>query len=321
MNAPAPRLLDQVRTVLRRKHYAYRTEQVYVNWIRKFILFHKKRHPKSMGRKEVEEYLTHLAVDRKVAASTQNQALNAILFLYKMVLENPLDFPHDTVRARRSHNLPTVLSKAETNDLIACLTGVNLLIGQLLYGSGLRLSECVRLRVKDLDFKQHHIVVRSGKGNKDRITMLPDALVEPLNRHLKRVRLMHQKDLKAGGGRVYLPFALASKYPGAQIDWIWQYVFPAKGLSVDPRTDKEQRHHLSRSTVQRAVRKASRLAGIQKRVTCHTLRHSFATHLLENGYDIRTVQELLGHKDVKTTMIYTHVINRPGLAVRSPLDS
>jgi len=314
------KLLDQVRDAIRRKHYSIRTEQAYVSWIRRFILFHNKRHPRDMGAPEIEAFLTHLAVERRVAASTQNQALSAILFLYREVLGIELDLPLRSVRAKRPQRLPTVLTHEEALRVITCLSGTHQLMAKLLYGSGLRLMECVRLRVKDLDFDQHVITVRDGKGAKDRITVLPDTLITPLQEHLQRVQLIHQQDLADGYGSVYLPYALDRKYPNASKEWIWQYVFPSDRLSTDPRTGIVRRHHIDPSTLQKAVRKAARLAGIAKHVTCHTFRHSFATRLLENGYDIRTVQELLGHKDVKTTMIYTHVLNRGGIAVRSPLD-
>ena len=314
------RLLDQVRDAIRRKHYSIRTEEAYVSWIKRFILFHNKRHPREMGAPEIEAFLTHLAVERRVAASTQNQALSAILFLYREVLGIDLDLPLHTVRAKRPRRLPTVLTHDEALRVIAALSGTHQLMTKLLYGAGLRLMECVRLRVKDLDFDQHVIIVRNGKGAKDRVTILPDSLTQPLQEHLQRVRLIHQQDLRAGYGSVYLPYALERKYPNASREWIWQYVFPSDRLSTDPRTSITRRHHIDPSTLQKAVRKAAKLAGITKHVTCHTFRHSFATRLLEQGYDIRTVQELLGHKDVKTTMIYTHVLNRGGVAVRSPLD-
>ncbi len=316
----SPRLLDQVRTALRLKHYSHRTEDSYVQWITRYILFHAKRHPQDMGRPEIEAFLAHLAVQEHVAASTQNQALCALLFLYREVLQLDLDGPLDIVHAKKPQRLPTVMTKAETLQVIAGLSGIAQLMAKLLYGSGLRLMECVRLRVKDLDFERHEIIVRDGKGMKDRVTMLPAALVVPLQEHLRRVRLIHQQDLEQGHGAVYLPDALSRKFPNAAREWGWQYVFPADRLSIDPRAGLTRRHHVDERTLQRAVRQAVRLAGLAKPASCHTFRHSFATHLLESGYDIRTVQELLGHKDVKTTMIYTHVLNRGGLAVRSPLD-
>jgi len=274
-----------------------------------------------MGSAEIEAFLTHLAVDQNVAASTQNQALSALLFLYRDVLRKDLDFPIDSIRAKRPKRLPTVLTKEEVLRVIGGLSGTYLLMAKLLYGSGLRLMECVRLRVKDVDFAQRQIVVRDGKGMEDRVTMLPDSVVTPLQENLQRVKRLHEEDLAKGYGSVYLPFALERKYPNANREWIWQYVFPSNRLSKDPRTGIVRRHHIGESSLQKAVREAVRVAGINKRVSCHTFRHSFATHLLESGYDIRTVQELLGHKDVKTTMIYTHVLNRGGLAVRSPLDT
>jgi len=310
---PQPKkLLDRVRDMVRTKHYAYSTEQSYVQWIRRYILFHDKRHPQEMGVAEVQAFLTHLAVTENVAASTQNQALSALLFLYRYVLEQPLDESIDAVRANRSQHLPTVLTVAEVQAILWQMSGVPLLIAQMLYGSGLRVLEGLRLRVKDVDFAQQQIVVRDTKGNRDRVTMLPETVIERLQAHLVLVRHQHQRDLAQGFGSVYLPYALERKYPHADRDWIWQYVFPSSRLSVDPRSDITRRHHLDATVMQKAVRRAVKQAAIPKKVGCHTFRHSFATHLLQNGYDIRTVQELLGHKDVKTTMIYTHV--------RSPLD-
>ncbi|BAM00165.1 MULTISPECIES: integron integrase [Caldilinea] len=314
------KLLDVVRDTIRRKHYSIRTEEAYVNWIRRFILFHGKRHPKDMGAAEVEAFLTHLATEGHVSASTQNQAFSALLFLYREVLHRELDAPVHALRAKESRHIPAVLTREEVRQVIAQLSGVYQLQARLLYGSGLRLLECLRLRVKDIDFQRRAITVRDTKGNEDRITMLPDSVIEPLKEHLQRVRRLHEEDLAKGYGSVYLPDALDRKYPNASREWIWQYVFPSDRLSTDPRSGVVRRHHLDASGLQKAVRAAARAAGINKRVTCHTFRHSFATHLLENGYDIRTVQELLGHKNVKTTMIYTHVLQRGGLAVRSPLD-
>lgn len=319
-NKPS-RLLDQMRLALRRKHYSQSTERSYIQWVRRYILFHGKRHPRAMGTPEVEIFLTHLAARAKVAASTQNQALNALLFLYNQVLQKPLEGPIQALRARRRKPLPVVLSQKEVQRLLDSMQGLNQLMAQLLYGSGLRISECMRLRVKDLDFDQKQIIVRDGKGAKDRITMLPLVLVQPLQRHLRHVRAVHRRDLRKGMGAVYMPHALERKYDGADRQWIWQWVFPSRSLSTDPRSGRLRRHHRAPSTLRRAIRDAARIAAIQKHVTPHTLRHSFATHLLEKGYDIRTVQELLGHRDVKTTMIYTHVIKRGGLAVRSPLDT
>ena len=314
------KLLDQLRDAIRLKHYSIRTEEAYVSWARRYILFHNRRHLKDMGSQEIEAFLTHLAVDQKVAASTQNQALNALLFLYRHVLRQDLDLPIKAIRAKRPKRLPTVMTREEVQRVLAALSGTHQLISKVLYGSGLRLVECLRLRVKDVDFAQHQIIVRDGKGMVDRVTILPDSLIEPLQEHLPRVQMLHQQDLADGYGAVYLPFALERKYPNANREWGWQYVFPAKRRSQDPRTGVTRRHHIHESTLQKAVRKAARLAGITKPINCHTFRHSFATHLLESGYDIRTVQELLGHKDVRTTMIYTHVLNRGGMAVRSPLD-
>ncbi|MGH8612285.1 MAG: integron integrase [Gammaproteobacteria bacterium] len=312
--------MDQVRERLRLKHYSIRTEQAYRDWIKRYILFHGKRHPAAMGKEEVEGFLTHLAVERKVAASTQNQALSAILFLYKEVLGRELEWLDNVQRAKRPARVPVVLTEAEVRALLGQLEGRHWLMASLLYGAGLRLMECVRLRVKDIDFGYAQITVRDGKGEKDRVTMLPVALREKLAQHLERVQALHQKDLREGFGEVYLPYALARKYPRAGREWAWQYVFPASKRSIDPRSDSERRHHIDEQSLQRAVKTASRQAGIAKPASCHTLRHSFATHLLQSGYDIRTVQELLGHKDVSTTMIYTHVLNRGGKGVRSPLD-
>jgi len=317
---PAPkRLLDQVRDTLRLKHYSYRTEQAYVGWTTRYVLFHCKRHPNEMGAPEVEAFLTHLAVEEHVAASTQNQAFSALLFLYREVLHKDLG-PVDALRAKRPKRLPTVLTQEETRRLLGQLSGTQGLMAKLLYGGGLRLLECLRLRVKDLEFERRAIVVRDGKGEQDRVTILPDSLIAPLQEHLLRVKRLHEEDLTRGNGAVYLPDALERKYPNANREWGWQYVFPSDRLSVDPRSGAVRRHHLDESGLQKAVRQAAQRAGIVKPVGPHTLRHCFATHLLENHYDIRTVQELLGHKDVKTTMIYTHVLNRGGLAVRSPLD-
>ena len=316
-----PKLLDQVRAKIRLKHYSIRTEQAYVDWIRRYILFHGKRHPQEMGKPEVEQFLSHLAVERNVAASTQNQALSAILFLYKEVLEKNIGWLDDVERAKRPARLPVVLTAAEVRAVLAHLEGRHRLMANLLYGAGLRLMECVRLRVKDLDFEYRQITVRDGKGQKDRLTMLPDALAGPLRTHLADVKILHEQDLQEGFGNVYLPFALERKYPNAGQEWGWQYVFPASQRSIDPRSNIERRHHLDEQTLQRAFKSAVRASGITKPASCHSLRHSFATHLLMAGYDIRTVQELLGHKDVSTTMIYTHVLNRGGKGVVSPLDA
>jgi len=317
---PRARLLDQVREVIRVKHYSIRTEEAYVQWIKRFIFFHGKRHPREMGEAEIEAFLTDLAVERKVSASTQNQALNALVFLYEEVLHLELG-EFSAVRAKRPDRLPVVLTKAETTRLLAAIKpGTNALMARLLYGTGMRLMECVRLRVKDVLFEENQIVVRDGKGAKDRVTMLPSSVKAELEGHLARVKLLHGSDLRSGAGEVYLPYALERKYPQAPREWAWQYVFPAMRLSRDPRSGKIRRHHASETALQRVVKEAVRLAGIVKPASCHTLRHSFATRLLEDGYDIRTVQELLGHKDVSTTMIYTHVMQKPGIGVRSPLD-
>ena len=320
MRNPPKKLLDQVRGTIRLKNYSIRTEQAYASWVRRFILFNGMRHPRDMGGAEIEMFLSHLAVERNVSASTQNQALSALLFLYREVLKKELEYPIDSIRAKRPKRIPTVMTQEEVQKVIGRMTGKNQLMAKLLYGSGLRLMECMRLRVKDLDFGQRQIMVREGKGMKDRATVLPDTLLDPLKRHLRHVKLTHEDDTANGNGAVYLPNALATKYPNAHWEWIWQYVFPAQKLSKDPRTDELRRHHADPSGLQRAVKKAARSAGIKKRVSCHTFRHSFATHLLENGYDIRTVQDLLGHKHVSTTMIYTHVLRRGGRGVRSPLD-
>jgi integron integrase len=317
---PRPKkLLDQLRDAIRLKHYAYRTEETYVQWVRRYILFHHKRHPKEMGRAEIETFLTHLAVQEQVSASTQNQALNAILFLYREVLDLEMS-EVNAMRAKRTHYLPTVLTKEEAREVIQQICGVQQLVVKLLYGGGLRLCEGLRLRVKDVDFAQQQILVRDGKGSKSRVTMLPASVTEELRDHLVRVKRQHQQDLGRGFGAVLLPYALDRKYPNANRDWVWQFVFPSSQIAQDPRGETMCRHHLHESGVQKAVKQAVRVTKIAKRVGCHTFRHSFATHLLESGYDIRTIQELLGHKDVKTTMIYTHVLNRGGRGVRSPLD-
>jgi integron integrase len=343
------KLLDQYRDVINLKHYSSRTGDAYISWAKEYILFHNKRHPKEMGAPEINQFLTHLASDKKISASTQNQVLSAVLFLYRHVLHIDLDETSlSEFRPQRAKTVPTVMSKDEVKRVIGSLTGVNRLIAQVMYGGGLRVMEAMRLRVKDIDFDNHQIIVRDGKGENDRITILADVVIEPLLRHLKYVKLIHEKDLADGFGSVYLPYALNRKYPNANKDWIWQYLFPAPELSKDPNLSPSpaargrrevtpspisalkmgegrdggfRRHHLHESTIQKAVKEAARLAKVNKHVTPHTFRHSFATHLLQSGYDIRTVQELLGHKDVKTTMIYTHVLQRGGLAVKSPLDS
>lgn len=314
------KLLDQIRDAIRLKHYSYSTEKTYVHWARRYILFHNKRHPAEMGTVEVEAFLIHLAKEGNVSASTQNQALNALLFLYRNVLQKDLAIPIQALRAKPSQHLPTVLSKEETGRILSGMQGLHQLMAKLLYGCGLRLMECMRLRVKDIDFEQSQIIIREGKGEKDRATMLPSSLVQPLKDQINFVRKLHERDVKQGYGLVELPFALARKYPNADKEFSWQYIFPSDRLSTDPLSGIVRRHHLDPSGLQRAVRAAAKLANVNKPVSPHTFRHCFATHLLEAGYDIRTVQELLGHKDVKTTMIYTHVLNRGPKAVRSPLD-
>lgn len=315
-----PKLLDRVRNRIRIAHYSRRTEQIYVGWIRRYILFHNKRHPATMGKTELETYLSWLAVERRVSASTQNQALSALLFLYKEVLRIDVPWLVDVVRAKRPVHLPVVLTRNELDRLFAQMEGTVGLFMRLLYGSGMRIMECSKLRVMDVDFARHVITVRQGKGGKDRITVLPDGLVVPLKEHLVRVKALHESDLRYGRGDVELPFALAGKYPRAARQWAWQYVFPARGLSTDPRSGARRRHHIHEKRLQRDFQLAMVRARIEKRATPHSLRHAFATRLLETGYDIRTVQELLGHKDVATTQIYTHVLNRGGISVRSPLD-
>jgi integron integrase len=321
MDSPAaPRLVDRVRDRIRFKHYSLRTEQAYVDWIKRFILFHDKRHPVALGAPEVEAFLTHLAVAGQVAAATQNQAKSALLFLYREVLGVDLPWLTEVVPAKVPARLPVVLTREEVASVLRRLDGTHRLIGHLLYGTGMRIMEGVRLRVKDVEFARGEIVVRDGKGAKDRMAVLPRRLVRPLHTQLARVRDLHRRDLAAGLGAVYLPNALARKYPHAAREWGWQYIFPAAKLSADPRSGAIRRHHLGDQAFQRAMRQAVRDAQLAKPATPHTLRHSFATHLLEAGYDIRTVQELLGHSDVSTTMIYTHVLNRGGRGVVSPLD-
>jgi integron integrase len=321
-NTPSePKLLDQLRDRIRLKHYSIRTEAQYVQWARRFILFQHKRHPRDMGAREVEAFLTHLAVEGQVAAATQNQALSALLFLYREVLGIDLPWLDGVVRAKRPARLPVVLSGNEVQRVLDRMQGVQALLARLLYGSGMRLMECVRLRVKDLDFERCEILIRDGKGAKDRVTMLPETLIAELREHLARRRRIFEDDLRLGKGGVYLPFALERKYPAANQTWSWQYVFPSGSYSIDPRSGLERRHHLDEKLLQRAMKKAVIAAGITKPATPHTLRHSFATSLLDSGYDIRTVQELLGHADVSTTMIYTHVLKRGGRGVRSPLDA
>jgi integron integrase len=316
----APRLLDRVRDKIRLKHYSLRTEQAYVDWIKRFIWHHGKRHPGDMGAPEVEAFLTHLAVAGKVAASTQNQAKSALLFLYREVLESDLPWLDGVESAKAPKRLPVVLTVAEVQAVLSRLSGTHWLIGCLLYGTGMRIMECLRLRVKDVEFARGEILVRDGKGFKDRVTMLPESAAAPLREHLTRVQALHERDMAEGVPPVFLPYALGRKYPNGGREWGWQFVFPAAGLAVDPRTGIARRHHVQDQAFQRAMKQAVLDAGLAKPATPHTLRHSFATHLLESGYDIRTVQELLGHSDVKTTMIYTHVLNRGGRGVVSPLD-
>lgn len=318
--AKGSRLLDQVRNAIRRKHYSYRTEESYVFWIKRYVFFSQKRHPRELGKDEVIAFLNHLARERSVAASTQNQALSALLFLYKEVLAQPLDWLDDLDRVKRPARVPTVLTVGEVRRLLAELEGTKWLIASLIYGAGLRLRECLKLRVKDIDFDYSQVIVRDGKGGKDRVTMLPEGLAEPLKQHLVRVKALHEKDLAEGYGDVELPDALLRKYPKAAYELGWKFVFPSYKRSIDPRSGVIRRHHVYDDVPGRAVKQAARAAGIVKHVSCHTLRHSFATHLLENGYDIRTVQELLGHSSVETTMIYTHVMNKGGRGVKSPLD-
>jgi integron integrase len=317
----SPKLLDRVRQAIRLRGYAYSTEKTYVHWVRRYILFHDKRHPIEMGKPEVEQFLAYLAIDNNVSASTQNQALSAILFLYNHVLEQPIGYV-DVLWAKRPKRLPVVLTHSEVKAVLAQLKGVPLLVVQLLYGGGLRVNEALRLRVKDVDFGQRLLVIRDGKGFKDRTSTLPESITPTLQKHLDQVRRLHHRDLQNDCGRVALPNALAKKYPNANREWVWQFVFPSKTLSQDPRSDEDVlfRHHLHASAIQRAVKQAAKRADIEKRVSPHTFRHSFATHLLERGTDIRTIQQLLGHKDLNTTMIYTHVVNQGAMGVRSPLD-
>lgn len=317
----AKKLLEQYSEFLRNRHYSLRTEKTYIGWVRQYILYHNKRHPREMGVAEINDFITHLVNQKMVSASTQNQAISALLFLYRNVLGIELEEQAlVSIRPTKPKRIPTVLSRDEAKKVIANMEGIYKRMAQLMYGSGLRLMEVMRLRVKDLDFANHQIIVRDGKGENDRLTMFPDVLLEPLRLHLKQVKAQHELDLAMGYGSVHLPYALDRKYPNANREFAWQYVFPAPDLSIDPLSGTTRRHHLNESSLQKAVKQAARRAQIDKPVSPHTFRHSFATHLLENGYDIRTVQELLGHKDVKTTMIYTHVLQRGGLAVKSPLD-
>lgn len=318
--AQPPRLLEQVRDRIRARHLSYRTEKTYLYWIRRFIRFHKMRHPREMAAAEIEEFLTSLAVANRVSASTQNQALAAVLFLYRDVLEFDLPWLATVVRAKRPQHLPVVLTREEVKKVIARLRGTEWLIASLLYGSGMRVTECLQLRVKDLDLARHEVMIRDAKGQKDRVTMLPDALVPSVSDHLARVRVLYDADRQAGLPGVSLPYALRRKYPNAATTWVWQWMFPSRTFCRDPYSGEQVRHHLHPQNIQRSVKHAMYAAGIEKPASCHTFRHCFATHLLEDGYDIRTVQELLGHADVKTTMIYTHVLNRGGRGVKSPLD-
>lgn len=314
------RLLEQVREAVRTRHYSIRTEEAYIRWVREYILFCGKRHPSELGAREVSAFISHLAVRRKVAASTQTQALSALLFLYREVLALPIGWVDDVERAKKPKRLPVVFTREETRAVLGHLREEAWLMASLLYGSGLRLMECVRLRVKDIDLERREIIVRDGKGGKDRVTVLPASLVEPLRRQLERARALHELDLREGFGHVYLPYALARKYPAAEREWCWQYLFPARQRSRDPRTEREQRHHIAETVLQKAVKRAVRAAQVAKPGSCHTFRHSFATHMIESGFDIRTVQELLGHASVETTQIYTHVLNKGGRGVKSPLD-
>ncbi len=316
-----PELIEAIKTEVRNRHYSYRTETSYLDWTRRFTAFHAYADPRRLNAAPaVKTYLDYLAVEREVAASTQNQALNALVFFYGQVLGQPLGEMEEFARAKRPRRLPEVMTRDEVQKLLSKMTGISGLMAGLMYGSGLRLMECVRLRVKDVDFARHQIMVWDGKGQKDRVTMLPERFTALFQEHLARVKAIYTQDLAQGIADVYIWPALVRKYPNAGKEWIWQYVFPAKNLSVDPRSGKVRRHHINENLVQNAVKEAAIQAAINKRVSCHTLRHSFATHLLEAGYDIRTVQELLGHADVTTTMIYTHVLNRPGLSVKSPAD-
>jgi integron integrase len=318
------KLLDRVREAIRFKHYSLRTERTYIDWIKRFIIYHSKRHPETIGADEVRRFLNNLASEGNVAASTQNQAFSALLFLYKEVLKQQLPWIDDIQRVKRPAKMPLVFTPKEAREVLGKMHGTARLMAQMLYGCGLRLNECVRLRVKDVDFGYLQITLRDAKGGRDRVTMLPASLVEPLGRQIEKRRILHEEDLAAGFGSVSLPGAIGRKYPSAAREFSWQYIFASSQRSNDPRVDvttpAASRHHVDGSFLQRAVKRAVREAGIRKPATCHTFRHSFATHLLENGYDIRTVQELLGHKDVSTTMIYTHVLNKPELGVRSPLD-
>jgi len=315
-----PKLLEEVRQILRAKHYSLRTEKAYITWIRQYILFHNKRHPLEMAEKEINQFLSFLAVERNVSASTQNQALCAIIFLYKHVLGKELGNLGRVIWAKKPKKIPVVLSRHEVKAVLDNLTGVNWIMGTLLYGSGLRVSECVQLRVKDIDFDYKQITVRDGKGNKDRSTVLPQSVIGPLKKHLIYVKSLFEKDLKSGYDSIYMPYALEKKYPNAGKEFGWRFIFPASHISTDPISGVRRRHHIDPSVPQKAVKIAMRKAGITKQGGCHTLRHSFATHLLEDGYDIRTIQELLGHSSLEVTMIYTHVLTKGGMGVKSPAD-
>lgn len=316
----SPKLLDRMRAEIRVRHYSIRTEETYLDWARRFILYHDKKHPKDMGADEVQAFLSYLALERNVSSSTQNQAKSALLFLYRKVLNIELPWLDEVISAKAGKRLPVVLTPGEVRQLLNGMSGPMGLVATLLYGTGMRLLEGLRLRVKDVEFVRREIVVREGKGNKDRITVLPENIILPLQAHLAKVRELHERDLEAGFGEVYMPGALDKKYPSGARTWGWQFVFPSTVRSIDPRSGIERRHHLYEASVQRAVREAAKVAQIHKPVSPHILRHSFATHLLQAGYDIRTLQELLGHSDVSTTMIYTHVLNKGGRGVKSPLD-
>ena len=319
LRAPTkPKLLDRMREAMRSRHYSRSTERTYCNWVKRFIFFHNVRHPDEMGEVEINAFLTHLAVKEHVSASTQNQALSALLFLYRYVLDRDIGDLGGVIRARKPKRLPVVMTREEVKAVLDHLEGEKWLMASLMYGSGLRLMECLRLRVQDVDFAGNQITVRDGKGS---VTMLPETVKQPLRRHLKKVRAIHEKDRATGYGRVSMPYALARKYPNAGSEWRWQWVFPQANRWINTRTAEEGRHHVHQSIIQDAVKDSVRRVGMTKRASCHTFRHSFATHLLEDGYDIRTVQELLGHKDVRTTMVYTHVLNRGGQGVRSPVDT